>query len=165
MDRGTLERLYVAHGPMVLRRARLLLRDEQAALDALHDVFVRVLRTEHEFRAQAAPATWLYRIVTNHCLNVLRDERRRARLRTEHFASPASAVGPEAEARVQIHQIMRHVRSDLQEIAIYYLVDEMNHDEIAELLGVSRRTIGNRLDEFRAEAGRASGTDPEAEAS
>jgi hypothetical protein len=53
---------------MVLRRARLLLRDDHAARDALHDVFLRVLRAEREFRAQSTPATWLYRIVTNHCL-------------------------------------------------------------------------------------------------
>lgn len=70
MDRRTLEALYVAHGPMVLRRARLLLRDEHAASDALHDVFVRVLRAEHEFRARASPATWLYRITTNDCLTL-----------------------------------------------------------------------------------------------
>ena len=40
---------------------------------------------------------------------------------------------------------------DLFEIAVYYYyVDKMKHEEIAELLGVSRRTIGNRLTRFGA---------------
>lgn len=154
MDRSTLEALYLAHGPMVLRRARLILRDEHMAHDALHDVFVRVLRMEGEFRAQAAPATWLYRIATNHCLNVLRDTRRRTKL-TAQYLRPDSAPTVDANARIEIAQILRHVRPELQEIAIYYLVDELKHEEIAELLGVSRRTIGNRLEEFRSEVARA----------
>jgi RNA polymerase sigma factor (sigma-70 family) len=154
VDRRALAELYLAHGPMVLRRARLLLRDEQAARDALHDVFVRAMHAGSEFRAQASPVTWLYRITTNHCLNVLRDERRRARLRARNLPTTAIASG-DAEARVQIAQILRNVRPDLQEIAIYHLVDDMKHEEIAELLGVSRRTIGNRLDEFRADVARA----------
>ena len=140
MDPGTLEALYTTHGPMVLRRARLLLHDDQAARDALHDVFLRVLRAEGEFRAQASPATWLYRIATNHCLNVLRDERRRVELRTRYLR-PASEAGGDADAPIQLAQILRNVRPELQEIAIYHLVDELKHEEIAELLGVSRRTI------------------------
>jgi RNA polymerase sigma factor (sigma-70 family) len=161
VDRRTLEALYTAHGPMVLRRARLLLRDDQAAHDALHDVFLRVLRTEGEFRAQASPATWLYRIATNHCLNVLRDERRRVELRTRYLRPPSEAGG-DADAPIQLAQILRHVRPELQEIAIYHLVDDLKHEEIAELLGVSRRTIGNRLEEFRAEVARVFDAEPEA---
>ena len=161
MDARTLDALYRAHGPMVLRRARLLLRDDHAARDALHDVFLRVLRAEREFRAQSAPATWLYRIVTNHCLNLLRDERRHVDLRARYLRPP-SQDGGDADARIQLAQILRHVRPELQEIAIYHLVDDMKHEEIAELLGVSRRTIGNRLEEFRAEVARAFEVDMEA---
>ena len=35
---------------------------------------------------------------------------------------------------------------ELREIAVYYFVDQMNHEEIAQLLGVSRRTVGNRVE-------------------
>ena len=46
-----IETLYTTYGPMVLRRCRQLLRDEDLALDAMQDVFVRVLR--HPKYAQA----------------------------------------------------------------------------------------------------------------
>jgi RNA polymerase sigma-70 factor (ECF subfamily) len=151
MDAGTVEQLYLRFGPMVLARARVLLRDELAAQDALQEVFVRALRAGHRFRAEASPATWLYRITTNYCLNCLRDEVRRSELWSLHGAEREPAGEPSAAARIQIAQILGRVRPELQEIALYSIVDELSHEEIAELLGVSRRTIGNRLEEFRAE--------------
>ena len=60
-----------AHGPMVLRRCRRLLRDDGKALDAMHDVFVEILRREQTLD-QRAPAGLLLRTATNVCLNKLR---------------------------------------------------------------------------------------------
>lgn len=151
MEGATIEQLYLRHGPMVLARARALLRDEAAAQDALQEVFVRALRAGHAFRADASPATWLYRIATNYCLNCLRDESRRAALWSARGDATEPAGEPSGAARIQIAQILGRVRAELQEIALYSIVDELSHEEIAELLGVSRRTIGHRLEEFRAE--------------
>ena len=39
-----LEELWNRYGPLVLRRCRQLLRDEQEALDVCQDVFVQLLR-------------------------------------------------------------------------------------------------------------------------
>jgi DNA-directed RNA polymerase specialized sigma24 family protein len=44
------EHLYRKYGPMVLRRCRQLLRDEHAAQDALHDVFVAALDKADKLR-------------------------------------------------------------------------------------------------------------------
>jgi DNA-directed RNA polymerase specialized sigma24 family protein len=42
------------------------------------------------------------------------------------------------------------VPDELQDIAVYYYVDELSHEEIAGIVGVSRRTVGNRLATFHA---------------
>jgi RNA polymerase sigma-70 factor (ECF subfamily) len=144
---------------MVLRRARWMLRDEQAARDALHDVFLRVLQADRSGLDHPAPAAWLYRVTTNYCLNVLRDRARRTKLEARMIDPPVPTT---SDARIQLTQILRHVRPELQEIAIYYLIDEMKHEEIATVLGVSRRTIGYRLEAFRAEVGRVLDAEPEA---
>jgi DNA-binding transcriptional regulator LsrR (DeoR family) len=47
---------------------------------------------------------------------------------------------------------MGRVSAELQEIAVYYHADGMTCHEIAAMMGVSRRTIGNRLVEFQDEA-------------
>jgi RNA polymerase sigma-70 factor (ECF subfamily) len=148
------EELYRQYGPMVLRRARMLLRDEQAARDAMQEVFVRVLRSRDEFRGDASPVTWLYRITTNHCLNVIRGavRQRDALRRVERSGTRESAPAP--EDRLTVATVLQRIPDDLREVGIYYYVDQMKQEEIASLLGVSRRTVGNRLDAFR-EAARA----------
>jgi RNA polymerase sigma-70 factor (ECF subfamily) len=149
LDRKTLTEFYRAYGPAVKRRARILLGNEQAAEDALHEVFMRVIQHGDAFRGESSPMTWLYRITTNHCLNIIRDSNNRRRLLRAQ-GTQAGAVPPQAEAQLAFHQILARLPDELREIAVYYYVDEMNHDEIATLLGVSRRTIGNRLTQFRA---------------
>ncbi len=75
-----IERLYRAYGPMVLRRCRRLLKDEDQALDAMRDVFARLLQQGDRLTDQF-PSSLLYRMPTNLCLNRLRDRRCQASLR------------------------------------------------------------------------------------
>jgi RNA polymerase sigma-70 factor (ECF subfamily) len=149
MERERLDALYRKHGKLVFRRARALLGDIQAAHDAVQDVFVRALGARAEFESAASPVSWLYKITTNHCLNRIRDRQRRREL-LEEQAPVAEAVPPRAESRLAVNDLLRRVPEELGEIAVYYYIDQMNHDEIAALIGVSRRTVGNRLEEFHA---------------
>jgi len=149
MTHADVEQLFRKYGPAVLRRARALLGDEHAARDALQEVFVRVLRHGAEFRREASPMTWLYRVTTNHCLNLIRDHGRRAQLLAENAPPADEGRRLSAEERLTLAQMLARVPEELRAIAIYHYVDQMSHDEIAEIVGVSRRTIGNRLDEFR----------------
>jgi RNA polymerase sigma-70 factor (ECF subfamily) len=71
-----IEAIYRSHGPMVLRRCRQLLRDEESAADAMQETFVRVLRCRQRMQPRY-PSSLLYRIATNVCLNQLRSRRRR----------------------------------------------------------------------------------------
>lgn len=149
--------LYRLYGPLVLRRARAMLVDEHAAQDATHDVFVRVLASVDEFRAESSPVTWLYRVTTNHCLNVLR-----ARLRRRETGSVSSVDALREEEvsvdeRLTLNAVLARVPAHLREIAVYYYLDQLSHEEIAQLMGLSRRTVGNRLCEFHAAARLAAG--------
>ena len=60
--------LFSQYGGMVLRRARALLGDEQAARDAAQEVFLQVLRSEAAFRSESSPVSWVFRITSNVCL-------------------------------------------------------------------------------------------------
>ncbi len=71
-----IDRLYRTYGPMVLRRCRRLLRDEDQALDAMQDVFARLLQHGDRLTAEY-PSSLLYRMATNLCLNRLRERRGR----------------------------------------------------------------------------------------
>ena len=144
---------YERYGRVVLSRARVLLGDGDAAADALQDVFLRVITSQRHILDEPAPTTWLYRVTTNHCLNRLRDERRRTELLAERDRmvqeETAGAAPDDVEARAVVMEILSRVPQHIQEVAVYRYVDEMTHDEIATITGVSPRTIGNRLLEFK----------------
>jgi RNA polymerase sigma-70 factor (ECF subfamily) len=159
MHRGEVERLYRTYGPAVRRRARAILGDDEAAEDVMHDVFVKTLRVGEQFRGEASPMTWMYRITTNECLNLMRNRATRARLLAAEARNEATTPSETSDARLALRRVLDRVAPELCEIAIYYYVDQMNQDEIAAILGVSRRTVGNRLDEFRAAAGEATAAD------
>ena len=62
---------YEKYGPMLIRRCRALLRNDDEAMDALHDVFINLLKTKERL-TDSFPSTLLYTIATNVCLNRLR---------------------------------------------------------------------------------------------
>jgi len=143
--------LFSQYGGMVLRRARALLGDEQAGRDAAPEGFPPGPRSQAPFRARAAPGTWRYRITTNVCRNVVKGGGRRP----EALEEGPELMVPEGvglDERLAIHAVLARVPEPLREIATYFYLDQLSHEEIAKLLNVSRRTVGNRLVEFHAAA-------------
>jgi RNA polymerase sigma factor (sigma-70 family) len=159
--------LYRQHGPMVFRRARALLGSDDLAWDVVQEVFSRALRSRSEFRHGSAPTTWLYRITTNTAFNKLRDEARRNGKLAALSASAATrstASGEMPELRLLLTEVLQRIPAALCEIAVYYHVDRMNQDEIAAVIGTSRKTVGNRLQQFHAQAQALLGLKKEASA-
>ena len=154
---ATAGELYRVYGPLVLRRARAMLGDENAARDAAHDVFVKVLGALAAFRNEASPVTWLYRATTNHCLNVLRTKLRRPEEEQQEEQDALAEESLSVTDRLTLTTVLARVPEHLREIAVYYYLDQMSHEEIAGLMGLSRRTVGNRLVEFHTAARFAAG--------
>lgn len=148
MNRLDVEDLYRTYGSLVKRRAQGILRDEQEALDVMQEVFVRVVKNIEAFRKDASPATWLYRITTNLCLNRIRDGKRRQD-KHEHFGLEApTKVGAGHTERLAIIRMLERVPPKLAQPALYYFLDGLSHREVAELLGLPRRTVTNRIKKF-----------------
>src|SRR5438270_4439750 len=148
MDQASMEALYRTYGSMVLRRARTLLGDEHAAQDMVQEVFMKAIRAFPGFRGESSLTTWLYQVTTNHCLNTIRDSARRRRA-LERRMPTREPVAESAEDRVGVDELLQQLPRELAEVAIYYYVDQMNQDEIATLLGISERTVRNRLRDFK----------------
>ena len=68
--------LYNQYGPRVLRRCRFLLKDEDKALDAMQDVFVRLI--ERKEKISNICSSFMYTMATNVCLNKIRADKLRS---------------------------------------------------------------------------------------
>src|SRR5215831_20483658 len=71
-EQDAFEQLVRAYDHSVLRLAVNLLRSQDDAQDVYQEAFLRVYRNIHTFRFDCSFHTWLYRIVTNICLDHLR---------------------------------------------------------------------------------------------
>ncbi|MGE0546106.1 MAG: RNA polymerase sigma factor [Kofleriaceae bacterium] len=143
---------YCTYGPMVLRRCRALLGDEQAARDAMHDVFVQVLSRSDQLVDQA-PSSLLFRIATNVCLNRIRTRRRRPEEGDpELLAEIAEHTDPRARssARAVLDALFRQEPSDTALIAVLHLYDEMTLEEVAAEVGMSVSGVRKRLARLRS---------------
>lgn len=150
VERSQIRVLFETWGPMVFRRARRLLGSDADAEEAVQEVFIRALSGLESFDGRSAASTWLYQITTNYCLNRLRDRRRRQELWDEKI-EPAESRATDALPHVDIVALRKVLaEADPREAAaaIYVFLDGMSHDEAAELLGTSRRTVGNLVDRF-----------------
>jgi len=143
IDRAELDLLYRRYGAMVLRRARRILADEQLAHDVCQDVFVQLLRTGRGWDAPS-PVGWLFRVTTNHCLNLIRGTRR-----WRDFLRLLPAT-PAATPSLSVQLLLRGIPERLYDVAIYYGLDGMSQDEIALALGLSQKTVSNRVRELRS---------------
>src|SRR5258707_14050684 len=76
-NRAAFEELVRRYDRDVLRLALNLMKRPEDARDVYQEAFLKVYRNLHRFRFECSFYTWLYRIVTNVCLDHLR--RRQAR--------------------------------------------------------------------------------------
>jgi RNA polymerase sigma-70 factor (ECF subfamily) len=155
-DRSTLlavdvEALYRKYGPMVLRRCRHLLGDEEKAQDAMQDTFVRVLRHGRRLHDRA-PSSLLYCIATNVCLNILRSDRRHPKLSGDEIllnVASAEDVEDTAVNRHLLEKIFHREKSSTRTMAVLHYVDKMTLEEVASHVGLSVSGVRKRLAALR----------------
>lgn len=142
--------LYRKYGPAIYARCRRLLKDDSLAEDATQEVFVRVMRHIESAPDDAAALAWVYRISTNFCLNQIRDRGRQAEPTAPDELPEASGEHPEPELldRDLAMKLVARVPEKLRAVVVLYYVDGFDQEQVAQTLGISRRTVINRLQEF-----------------
>ena len=136
-------------GPALVRKAERMLRSREDAVDVVHALFADLIPTW----TPAVDLPYLYRAVTNRCLNLVRDRGTRARL----LAREPTAAAPVGRVRLDDEVVGLGLIAALAErlddahlqVLVCRFVDDMTQDEIAAQLGVSRKTVGKRLDRIR----------------
>ena len=154
---------YDRYGPALLRKAERMLQDRDEAKDVVQGLFLDLLQRP----STPADLPYLYRAVTHRCLNHLRDRRNQVSLLTNTDQAQRGLARTRLDDRVVDRQLLASLaeRIDPQtwEILVYHFVDDMTQDEIAVLIGTSRKTVVRRLAALREQARRLTSATPGSE--
>lgn len=136
---------------MVYRRALRIMGNAADAEEATQEVFIRAFKSLDRFDPRAQHSTWLYRITTNYCLNQIRNRGRRHELLEENKRDLVQGSVPtDAEKLALMRDLLARAEPRQARAALLVFVDGLTHDEAAEVLEVSRRTVGNLCKRFVA---------------
>ncbi len=109
---------------------------------------MKLIHHMDRFEQPEAVLPWIYRVATNHCLNQRRSLRRRGEQQLDpEFADTTPERALPADRRLA-QQVLSQFDSGTQAVAVGVLVEGMEHEEVAESLEISRRTVARRLARF-----------------
>lgn len=138
--------LYETHGARLKSIACNLLGNVHDAEDAVHDAFLKAYRAWGGFKGDAAPFTWLYRILVNACLDARRRNKRRP---DDPRTGPVEDLRPVSR---QDHPLRVALESALDQLlprqrAVFVLteVEGFTHREVADLLEIAEGTSKHDL--------------------
>lgn len=140
--------LYRQYGPYIYARCARLLGDRSAAEDATQETFMRVHRHLHKAPDHDHALAWIYRIATNYCLNMIRDRALHHQIEQDIPEADGGNLQVSLTNRDVVARIVARCPAKLCVPAWLHHVDGLDHGEIARVLGISRRTVLNRLAEF-----------------
>lgn len=150
-DHAAFEQLVRTYDQNVLRLAMNLLRSPEDARDVYQEAFLRVYRNLHTFRFDCSFHTWLYRIVTNICL----DHLRKRKVRKEEPAVVETFEGPvdrmdtfeedSTDSDPERRMLNRQLGERIEEALAGLTPRERMVFELRHYQGLRLRTIGEML--------------------
>src|SRR6266567_1395900 len=123
--------------------------DRPVSEDLVQEVFFRILKYRHSYRADTGFRAWMYQIARNVRFDHLR--KRRPETSWEPSMSPAVEPADTAQQNQEaalLHQALLHLGEDKREVLILSRFQDLKYDEIAQLLGCEVGTVKVRV--FRA---------------
>jgi RNA polymerase sigma-70 factor (ECF subfamily) len=153
-DTAAFETLVERHQRPLYTVACRMLGNREDAADALQGALIKAYEHLDSFDPRHRFFSWIYRIVVNECLNMIRARR------PEDVLDPAlAAVGSPFEAvaaterATQVQQALMQLTTDARSVIVLRHFGELSYDEIAETLGVPSKTVKSRLYSARQKLG------------
>jgi RNA polymerase sigma-70 factor (ECF subfamily) len=163
-DEAAVRAIMQSNNRRLYRIARGILRNDSEAEDVVQETYVRAFTHLQDFRGDSSLATWLARIAMNEALGRLRRQRPGVEwtslppgtLEAQIIQFPLSAASEDPEksmAQREIQHVVEHAIDELPDafriVFITRVIEGMNVEETAEILGVKPETVKTRLHRAR----------------
>ena len=122
-------------------------KNQEEAEDLMQEAFIKIFKNLSKFKGDSKLFTWIYRVATNVCIDYFRAQKNKRTLSIEDFhevlQSNLSSEGD--DARLTLEKILSNLDENTREIIFLYHFEGLSHQEIGEVMGVSRVTVTKRL--------------------
>ena len=151
MDEATFTRVAREYGARLYVVAFRLLGDRADAEDAVQRALLKCFAARASYSAQWAISTWLYRALTNVCIDELRRRRSRtAAMRASSEIAPRHAGAGTAGERVDVERALERVPREARVLLALRYVDGLSFGELARVRGISVNTVKSQLARAKA---------------
>ena len=159
-DNGAFEELLLLHQKKVYNLGLRMSANPDDALDLSQEAFLRAWRSLGQYQFEANFSTWLFRLTSNICIDFLRRKKRRQETSlTESYddsdegaelAVPDAQPGPEQQAmtnetKIELARAMEQLSPEHREILQLRVIEDLQYEQIADILGVRVGTVKSRL--------------------
>jgi RNA polymerase sigma-70 factor (ECF subfamily) len=158
-NHAAFDQLVTVHQDRIARLVHRLLGWPSDVDDVVQDVFVDALRNLHRFDGRSSTLTWLTRLTINRCRTHQRKQWLRLgflRRRRDEVCTTGSVSAPDtsdslstAETIHQVHSAIRQLPQRDREVIVLRYLEELQIEEIANTLSLSRSAADVRLTRAR----------------
>ncbi len=149
MDPKEIKIIHEKYGFLIYNRCLNLLGSEDEAMDAFQDIFMKLIKYKGTVKDNEVIIPWIYRVVKNHCLNVIRYRKKFADNEVLEYMPTGGDFDDKISNKMLINQILSIHNQKVQDAVYYTYIEKLNQEEIRTITGQSPATIRRNLNKFK----------------
>ena len=135
------------HRAIIWSLCRVFYQQREDIHDAKQDIILQLWRSYQDFRGDSRAGTWIYKVALNTLLTKKRKEKRNTKVSPLNENIRSKPLGLDDERQYLLHLFQR--LKDLDKAIVLLYLEGYNHEEIGQLLKLSRTNVGTRISRIK----------------
>lgn len=130
------------------RYAAYLLHDEDVASDVVQNTFIKAYINLNGFDTKKKFSSWIYRILHNEAMNILKKNKKEVNLNEEFEISDDTNIEEEfnkKETTDMVNACIKSLPVRYSEVLILYFLEDKSYEEISDILRIPMGTVAVRI--------------------
>lgn len=150
-DEASFGEMYTTHFRGMYSYAYTILKDGEQAEEMVQSVFVKLWERKNDLQVESSLKSYLYRMVHNDCMNMLKHETVKAKfvkekmyaMQNENESAGKKIQATELEAKLK--EALRELPEQCRTIFQLSRFEDLKYREIASQLGIAEKTVENQM--------------------
>lgn len=158
-DAAAFEEIVMAYQDKIYGICVGMLRNEQDALDAAQDTFLKIYLNLENFQSRSSFSTWAYRIAVNTCLDMIKKRKPLANVVSfdvqdapPDLGGRAPSAEDEASARFEkeaLEGAISRMPEEYRTALVLRDINGLSYDEVAQAMNLNLNTVKSRISRAR----------------